>query len=84
MKKKLLLDLGKKKKLETFLKKILKVKNLEKITKRNCVEWDSINHLTIIFKIESIYKTKVNNNASSALDSYNKIINYLSNEKNFR
>ena len=84
MKKKLLLDLSKKKKLESFLKKILKVKKLEKINKQNCVEWDSINHLIIIFKLESMFKIKINNEASSSLYSYKKIIDYLSNEKNFR
>ncbi len=62
---------------DKFLKKILKLKRVKNTSVNNCSEWDSINHLTIIFKLESLFKLKIKNNTVPKLTSYKKIIKYL-------
>ena len=50
-----------KQKLIKSINKILKLKNEKKllnINRRNCDEWDSLNHLKIIFYLKKISKIK--------------------------
>ncbi len=77
MKKKSSQNLDKINEFDKFLKKILKLKRLKNSSINNCSEWDSINHLTIIFKLESLFKLKIKNNTVQKLTSYKKIIKYI-------
>jgi acyl carrier protein len=77
MKKKSSQNLDKINEFNKFLKKILKLKRVKNTSVNNCSEWDSINHLTIIFKLESLFKLKIKNNTVPKLTSYKKIIKYL-------
>jgi len=77
MKKKSSQNLDKINEFDKFLKKILKIKRVKNTSVNNCSEWDSINHLTIIFKLESLFKLKIKNNTVPKLTSYKKIIKYL-------
>jgi acyl carrier protein len=77
MKKKSSQNLDKINEFDKFLKKILKLKRVKNTSVNNCSEWDSINHLTIIFKLESLFKLKIKNNTVPKLTSYKKIIKYL-------
>ena len=77
MKKKSSQNLDKINEFNKFLKKILKLKRLKNSSINNCSEWDSINHLTIIFKLESLFKLKIKNNTVQKLTSYKKIIKYI-------
>ena len=61
-----------KQKLIKNINKILKLKNekqLLNINRRNCDEWDSLNHLKIIFLLEKNIKNKI------SIDKLNKISN---------
>ena len=61
-----------KQKLIKSINKILKLKNekqLLKINRKNCDEWDSLNHLKIIFLLEKNIKNKI------SIDILNKISN---------
>ena len=61
-----------KQKLIKKINKILKLKNekqLLNINRRNCDEWDSLNHLKIIFLLEKNIKNKI------SIDKLNKISN---------
>ena len=63
----------------TFFLRLLKKKkntSLDKIFMKNEDEWDSINHLNIIFKIESIFDTKIKASEIEKLNSYIKILQY--------
>jgi acyl carrier protein len=77
MKKKSSQNLDKINEFDKFLKNILKLKRVKNTSVNNCSEWDSINHLTIIFKLESLFKLKIKNNTVPKLTSYKKIIKYL-------
>ena len=77
MKKKSSKNLDKINEFDKFFKKILKLKRLKNSSINNCSEWDSINHLTIIFKLESLFKLKIKNNTVQKLTSYKKIIKYI-------
>lgn len=65
-----------KKKFDNYFCKILKIKNNKKIKASisNCDEWDSINHLNIMFKLENIFNCKILNKEIKILNNYKKII----------
>tara|TARA_Y100000768_G_scaffold373521_1_gene342238 strand:- start:361 stop:615 length:255 start_codon:yes stop_codon:yes gene_type:complete len=65
-----------------LLKKKKYTKSISKISMKNSIEWDSINQLNIIFKIETIFKLKVKNSDIKKLNSYSKIVKYV--KKNIR
>lgn len=70
-------DFIKKKKLfDIFFCKTLKIKDPKKAKSSitNCDEWDSINHLNIIFKLESIFNCKLSNKEIKNLTNYKKLI----------
>ena len=61
-----------KQKLIKNINKILKIKNekqLLKINRKNCDEWDSLNHLKVIFILEKNIKNKI------SIETLNKISN---------
>lgn len=66
----------KKKKFDDYFCKILKIKKEKKINTSisNCDEWDSINHLNIIFKLENIFNCKLLNKEIKIINNYKKII----------
>lgn len=68
-----------------FLKLLKEKKNINlksKITIKTSKEWDSVNHLIIIFKLEALFKLKIKESIINKLNSHSNIINYV--KKNYR
>ncbi len=70
-------DFVKKKKIfDNYFCKILKIRDKKKINSSisNCDEWDSLNHLNIMFKLENVFNCKLLNKEIKILNNYKKII----------
>lgn len=64
------------------INKILKLKNqdqLSKIKRKDCNNWDSLNHLKIIFLIEKNIKNKISINKLNKISTGKELIKIISN-----
>ena len=76
----------KRKYFDNYFCRILKINKQKKTnaTILNCDEWDSINHINIIFKMEDIFDCKISNKEIKTLNDYKKIISCVKKKVNFK
>jgi acyl carrier protein len=55
----------------------VKKKSLSKIDMFSCVNWDSLNHVKLINRIEKKFKIKISTNEYIKLNSYKSICSFL-------
>ena len=58
---------------DILLKRILKKKKIDNLSKKNCDEWDSIRQMEIIMELEENYNIQLSQKEISELTSVRKI-----------
>ncbi|MBN3170330.1 acyl carrier protein [Pectobacterium brasiliense] len=65
-----------------ILEEILECNIYDELSKDNCDNWDSINHVNIILSLQSEYNIKIEHHHIDKLLSYKSICEYIKNNTN--